>query len=260
MLVIGGSDGNYLNTTEIFDVNTRSFTPGPNLLTRRSDCAAVALDACRILVFGGFGDSAQLATTEVLNVETMTATAGPNLSCKRDACAAVRLDARRVVVIGGYDGENDLNTTEVLDVEAMTFTPGPTMLFARADCTAVLLDSQHVLIAGGEDSHETPTATTEVRFSYFFASTLLRKYNHMTRRKNHRSSTWRPCSARLGQRWRQREVAARLGAREAGVADLERVGVVPEAGPRVRARARTIPRARPQTRRSPPPRRRVGSE
>ena len=45
-LFVGGMDsrGNSMNTTEILDVNTMSFEPGPVMRTGRVDCSAVALD------------------------------------------------------------------------------------------------------------------------------------------------------------------------------------------------------------------------
>eukprot|EP00628_Pelagophyceae_sp_CCMP2097_P031572 CAMPEP_0184191910 /NCGR_PEP_ID=MMETSP0976-20121227/3215_1 /TAXON_ID=483370 /ORGANISM="non described non described, Strain CCMP2097" /LENGTH=57 /DNA_ID=CAMNT_0026496313 /DNA_START=165 /DNA_END=334 /DNA_ORIENTATION=- len=56
-----------------------SFAPGPAMVFSRSACAAVALDAHRILVAGGNNsDSKQpLATTEVLDIRTMVFAPGP---------------------------------------------------------------------------------------------------------------------------------------------------------------------------------------
>jgi hypothetical protein len=70
IIVIGGQDSSStpLATTELLDVATMAFEPGPTMQTARSNIAAIYLDAAeeepRIIVLGG-GES----TTEVLALD-----------------------------------------------------------------------------------------------------------------------------------------------------------------------------------------------
>ncbi|KAJ1447421.1 hypothetical protein M885DRAFT_575984 [Pelagophyceae sp. CCMP2097] len=148
ILVVGSS-----TKTEILDVATMRFMPGPELLSRRSYCAVVALDDRRVLVCGGSDGSRRLFTTEVLDLETMTFAPGPKMGLGQRAvrygCAAVKLDSNRVLVVGGDDKRTPM--TEIFDVEKMAFSWGPTMLVRRYGCTAVKLDDRRVVVCGGND-------------------------------------------------------------------------------------------------------------
>jgi hypothetical protein len=151
VVVLGGRDGNgaALNTTEVLDLDndgtTEAFTVAPTMATARMRCAAVRLDARRVLVVGGTGRlsyAGALDTTEILDLETMRFSAGPTMLSKRLCCTAVALDTRRVLVAGGgNENSHSLKTTEILDVATMTFAPGPEMLSERYGCSAVALEN-----------------------------------------------------------------------------------------------------------------------
>ena len=77
-LVVGGCDGEVgvedknLDTTEVLDIATLTFTAGPVMGSVRNGCAAVPLDSMHILVVGGNAEDEDdedgekgLATTEV---------------------------------------------------------------------------------------------------------------------------------------------------------------------------------------------------
>jgi hypothetical protein len=164
VVVFGGDAGiAAVSTTEVLDLDDTgtteaSFTAGPTMATARQGCAAVRLDARRVLVVGGTDEynsyARSLNTTEVLDLETMRFSAGPTMLSKRYECSAVALDARRILVVGGCDESvSTLKTTEILDVATMTFAPGPDMLSARYGCSAVALleNPRRALIVGGCD-------------------------------------------------------------------------------------------------------------
>ena len=68
-LFVGGSDsfGTAMITTEVLDVNTMSFEPGPVMQTWRCLYSAAALDAHHIIVFGGADLSFEsLSSSEVI--------------------------------------------------------------------------------------------------------------------------------------------------------------------------------------------------
>jgi hypothetical protein len=60
-----------LATTEVLDMATMEFAPGPTMLQGRRACAAARLDSAqgpRILVLGGSDEETRLSTTEVLEI------------------------------------------------------------------------------------------------------------------------------------------------------------------------------------------------
>jgi hypothetical protein len=111
-----------LDTTEVLDVRTMAFAPGPSMGSARWLCAAVAVDELHVLVLGG-RDSAStvFATTELLDVVALEFAPGPTMQARRVGLAAARLDTAegpRILVVGGYDGTRRLSTTEVLATAA----------------------------------------------------------------------------------------------------------------------------------------------
>ncbi|KAJ1459202.1 hypothetical protein M885DRAFT_613725 [Pelagophyceae sp. CCMP2097] len=157
ILVVGGYDGeSKLSTTEIFSLDTMAFMPGPTMAAPREGCAAVTLDEHRIMVTGGSSGSGSLITTEVLDVRTMAFTPGPAMASARCYCVALQVDAERVLIIGGQSSSTTLATTELLDVATMAFEPGPTMQTARSSIVAVRLDTAEegpkILVFGGNQS------------------------------------------------------------------------------------------------------------
>ena len=52
--------------TQVFDLETMQFEAGPTMQRARYACAAVPLDADRVLVIGGYNSGSNLASTEIL--------------------------------------------------------------------------------------------------------------------------------------------------------------------------------------------------
>jgi len=125
ILVAGGSsDSGSLASTEILDVRTMSFAPGPSMGSTRRFCATVPVDAQHVLVVGGKNESsstllATMATTELLDVAMLEFSPGPTMQRAHKNAATARLDAagdgRRILVLGG-----GFSTTEMLAVDAQT--------------------------------------------------------------------------------------------------------------------------------------------
>mmetsp|Transcript_6116 Transcript_6116/g.21617 ORF Transcript_6116/g.21617 Transcript_6116/m.21617 type:complete len:145 (+) Transcript_6116:1-435(+) len=121
MMVGGDSGSNYLMTTEVLDVRTMAFAPGPSMRSARWRCAALAVDAQHVLVLGGRdSENTPLATTELIDTVTMEFSPGPVMQARRAEFAAARLDTAqgpRILVVGGRDGQTKW-TTEVLAAAA----------------------------------------------------------------------------------------------------------------------------------------------
>ena len=124
------------------------------MLSPRNLCAAVVLDARRVLVIGGMSDDDTcLATTEVLGTGTMVFAPGPSMQSQRAQCAAVLLPGeRRVLVVGGQDGATHHTMTEIIDIDTMTFAPEPVISLRRSSCAVVSLPGL-ILVVGGYDGH-----------------------------------------------------------------------------------------------------------
>jgi len=109
-------------TSEVLDVRTMAFAPGPSMGSARCYCVALQVDAEHVLVIGGEDSSSMLlATTEHLDMATMEFAPGPTMQTARSNIAAVRLDAAeeapRILVLGG-----GLSSTEVLAIDAQRGT------------------------------------------------------------------------------------------------------------------------------------------
>ena len=183
-LVVGGCDDeNSLSTssTELFNLGTMTFEPGPQMLSPRGGCAAVVLDARRILIIGGNSDSisfgydgTNLATTEVLDIGTMAFAPGPSMQTRRWGCAAVLLPGERcVLVIGGYDGTTHHATTEILDIDTMSFSPGPVMSQPRSWCAVVSLPGSILVVGGIGDAAAKTTEALSLQTMTFAAGPML---------------------------------------------------------------------------------------
>ena len=113
MLVVGGFDGSTRHaTTEILNIETMTFSPGPVMSLGRSSCAVVSLPGS-VLVVGGCDGRGALNATEALSLQTMSFSAGPAMRMARIGCAAFVLPQdylpRRALVVGGSRPPNLLS-------------------------------------------------------------------------------------------------------------------------------------------------------
>ena len=122
VLVAGWYDGTTLHaTTEILDIGTMKFSPGPVMSPGRASCAVISLSGS-ILVVGDYDGHAVVKTTvlgrDALSFQTMTFAAGPAMRTARERCAASILpqdhSPRCALVAGGRGGTSLLATREVL--------------------------------------------------------------------------------------------------------------------------------------------------
>lgn len=165
VLVAGGHGAyelhqGYLSTTEILELDSMQFIPGPTMIHKRSQCGAVALDATRIMVVGKVDTRntdfpADSNPTEILDLDVMNFTLGPEMSTGRrfSVCGSpviVPFGVKRFLLVGFCDQfGNGLAQTEVFDLAMMKFEPGPTMQTGRTACAALQLDVHRVLVLGG---------------------------------------------------------------------------------------------------------------
>jgi len=163
VLVVGGYNGRMsLASTELLDLDTQIFSPGPLLESSRGYLDAV-LEVGQVVVVGGYTCNEDISpTTEVLNPGSNTWSPGPNLVSGRCGYAAVSLSNARILIIGGKNNMTFLSTTEIIDLASGTSEPGPEMSCPRFSSSAVMLHDGRVLVIGGRNSTTESLSSTEI--------------------------------------------------------------------------------------------------
>lgn len=171
VLVAGGVGNNLsiLDSAELYDPATDTWTRARSLTTRRWAHTATLLNGRHILVAGGYGVTGSLVqnTAEVYDAaaDTWTRTSG-NMSAARGHHTATRLRDGRVLLSGGLGLRGILGSAEAYDPVTATFTATQGRLnTGRWLHTATLLRDGNVLVAGGKSDNNfglSATNTAEV--------------------------------------------------------------------------------------------------
>jgi Kelch motif protein len=152
VLVVGGDDVPPLNSAEIFDPATNTFSAlGARMNSGRFSPAAASLPDGRILIAGGYNGSEDTPTAEAFNPSTGTFSPVGSMSVGRELAAAAPLADGRVLVAGGFAQTNPTATTEIFDPKTNTFGPGPSLPTARYGMAGAAISGGRVLVAGGQE-------------------------------------------------------------------------------------------------------------
>ncbi|HEX8796149.1 MAG TPA: kelch repeat-containing protein [Polyangiaceae bacterium] len=152
VFVVGGSatDGTVLSSTEIFDPDTRNFTPGPSLPWPASQQAATLLLSGKVLIAGGLteGMSANNAALYDPSTNAFSNTGGLlNLS---NLDWGTLLPSGQVLVTGVTPGQGgSIEDVEVYDPVAGQFASTGSFVTPRYQALAAALQDGTVLFAGG---------------------------------------------------------------------------------------------------------------
>ena len=154
VLVAGGafcsSTCTFLQTAELYDPASGTFSPTGSLITPRDGHTAILLANGLVLIAGGTGNSSQpLASTELYNPATGTFTSGPSMSTPREDFSATLLSGGNVLLAGGIATNPPLATADIYNSGTNTISPTGNMNFGRYSHTATLLANGQVLVAGG---------------------------------------------------------------------------------------------------------------
>jgi Galactose oxidase, central domain/Kelch motif len=162
VLVAGGNPGNWdfagelINSAELYDPNTGTFSPTGSMTTARDVHTATLLLDGRVLVTGGDDTYPHpVASAELYDPKTGTFSPTGSMTTVRDWHTATLLADGRVLVAGGtalgmQSGTSFLASAEVYDPKTGRFTATGSMSAARASHVATLLPDGRVLVTGGQ--------------------------------------------------------------------------------------------------------------
>lgn len=157
MLVAGGirSGEVGLDTAELFDPATGSFTPTGSLKQPRSDAATALLEDGRVLLAGGYDGTSALETAAIYDQASGTFTPTGSLPTARTSVGTAVLGDGRVLVAGGQ-GETGkiLASAELFDPATGRFAPTGSMALVRYKTAAVPLPDGGALVLGGSDERD----------------------------------------------------------------------------------------------------------
>jgi hypothetical protein len=174
VLVTGGRPDatpspNALNSAELYDPVSGTFTPTGNMLRYRRLHRATELANGKVLITGGLGgqlptDNGLPTLAEIYDPATgqFTQTAHPLITGRRSH-QGILLRTGKVLIPGGFGaGGVLLNSAELYDPVEDTFTAtGNTMITARAPFLTMLPDGK-VLLSNGSDASGMPIQALEI--------------------------------------------------------------------------------------------------
>jgi hypothetical protein len=172
VLVAGGYGGaaGWLQSAEIYNPASGTFSPVPNnMTTPREGAAAVLLGDGRVLIAGGFNSSSfHLQSAEVFNPASNTFSPVSNLSVIRSSPAGAPLPGGGALIAGGFATSGPMNvyrsSAEIFNSGGTAFTSSGvgSMGTGRVSAMAAPLPDGRVLIAGGNSASLTTENTAEL--------------------------------------------------------------------------------------------------
>jgi hypothetical protein len=168
VLVAGGenvehlSSNIFLDSAELYDPATGTFTATGKMTTARYGSTATLLNNGKVLVAGGVGAVGNPASAELYDPATGTFTATGSMTTARNNHTAALLNNGKVLVAGGGIGVGTLASAELYGPATGTFTTTGTMNAGRYNHTATLLNNSKVLVAAGVDATNAPLASAEL--------------------------------------------------------------------------------------------------
>jgi hypothetical protein len=154
ILISGGYNATdrELNSSEIFDPTTITYSLSGVLNSKRYNHSATLLSDGRILIIGGLNGSTILSNSEIFNPNTNSFVSSGSTSVGRIYHTATLLQNGKVLIAGGASCScvnSPISSAELYDPNTGTFSTVGSMSVPRQNHTASLLPNGRVLIVGG---------------------------------------------------------------------------------------------------------------
>lgn len=148
VLVAGGTGAaGLLQSAELYDPRTHTWSALPDLPFPIARHRAVALRDGRVLLIGGVTSTGPTASCVLFETSLRNWVPAPSLSVPRHEHQALLLDDRRVLVAGGENAA--VQSVEIFDPGTDQWTTAPSMLQARVGVGLAVLPDGRVMAAGG---------------------------------------------------------------------------------------------------------------
>ncbi len=165
-MIAGGGQGGILaqialKSSEIYDVKTDTWVPGPDMKTEHSLNQATEMADGRWLITGGLDiQNSPSNAAEIWDPQKMQFTTTTSMNEKRSGHRCYLLPSGKILALGGYSlpgqGGNfltilnsTLDTTEIYDPKTAKWTKGPILSSPRASLECIWLPNGKLLICGG---------------------------------------------------------------------------------------------------------------
>ncbi|MBZ5689955.1 MAG: hypothetical protein LAP86_33610 [Acidobacteriia bacterium] len=151
VLVAGGEDSDSavaLDTAELYDPSSGTFSPTGSMGTARVAHAATLLTSGKVLVSGGANGGASV-TAELYNPNSGSFSSTGDMTLARAGHTATLLTNGKVLITGGSNVSTLSTAAETFDPATGSFTATGSMADYRSGYTAILLGDGTVLVAGG---------------------------------------------------------------------------------------------------------------
>lgn len=151
-----GNTASILNSAELYDAATGTWSYTGSLNLPRYFCTATTLPNGKVLVTGGDTSTAPpyfgvTSTAELYDPATGTWSSTASLNAVRVGHTATLLQNDKVLVVGGWGENLPLKSAELYDPATETWSVTGSVIAARYGHTATLLENGKVLIVGGSD-------------------------------------------------------------------------------------------------------------
>ena len=154
VLIAGGiGESSLVATSEVFDLDSGTWSPSGDLNKPRWDHTATRLPSGLVLITGGAGEGSggveSLASAEIYDPETGEWTITGSMNEAREGHRAILLPSGLVLVSGGFNELGILSSAELYNPATKMWTSTGSMSLPRADHGATLLNDGQVLATGG---------------------------------------------------------------------------------------------------------------